>query len=1136
MLLMLASNFLFPLVLRTAGERIVINEIAAYESSGNEWVEIYNAGVDPVDLTGWKFWEGNANHGLTVTRGTFVLGGGEYAIIAQDGEVFVINYPDVGVTILDSSWGSLNESGEEVGLKDGAGAFIEQFTYIEAKDFSLERIDPLENVYTTANWREHAGSHTAGKANVSVPTPVEDDGGEPPEDDPVPITLVPLIINEFVSDPVEGEKEWVEIYNPTESALDLAGWKLEDVTGSSIASPTSTILSHGFIVVYLSSAKLNNSGDTVRLKNVTAQVVDEIIYGAGQAPMAGKGQSVARAVDGGDSNMITDFALTVTPTPGAANVITTTVIEAPNISPPAPQASSGNSTGGSSARFFSPHEVVINELVSDPGDGMDEFVELFNTTNNLIALDGWHLEDGSETETVLSGNIQPGKFFLIERPKGSLNNAGDTVVLFDPSGKEIDSVTYGTWDDGNLSDNAAVPNDPTSLARKTDGQDSDNDYYDFVLTMTITSGKANVISMPQQTVNTSPINAPLVSGSIVISEIHPNPKGSDSDDEFIEFKNIGKETVDLKNWKLSDSGTKKYTITQGTVAPGNFIIFKRTMTGIALNNTGGDDVKLFMPTGVLADQAHYSGVALEEQSYARSLEGTWSWTTKLTPEKENIFEGGGSAPVIALDVETEVAVGEPVIFDASDSTSESGKLTFEWEFGDGDKGEGSMVTHAYLRQGKFTAMVKASALSSSSTKKVVITVKDPLAFVGGPAGDVSGILISEIFPNPAGVDDNEFIELFNPTELAIDLSSMKLDDEDGGSKPYTIPDGTIISTGEYLVFKREETKLALNNTNDAARLLSSEEDVIVEIEFEGVKEAAAYAWDGKTWAWSAVATPGESNRIAAVLGAKKTMASSAKAKKVKAIIETTVGTVREQDIGDAVKVVGVVAVLPGVLGTQYFYIMSESGSVGVQVYMYTKDFPVLAVGDVVEIIGDVAESAGETRIKVASKEAVVKVRSGSLAEPAVITSEDVGEPYEGSIISIAGEVTEVKKTYLYLDDGLGEIKVYFKKGAEIDSKNVRPGDLVTVTGIVNQTKAGYQLLPRSANDIAKTGVSPDVVVEVKTEENQTAAVAETYLSTTAGGLTAIFLGLVAKTRGAVAVEFGKKAMVFALAAMKRFRG
>lgn len=84
----------------------------------------------------------------------------------------------------------------------------------------------------------------------------------------------------------------------------------------------------------------------------------------------------------------------------------------------------------------------------------------------------------------------------------------------------------------------------------------------------------------------------------------------------------------------------------------------------------------------------------------------------------------------------------------------------------------------------------------------------------------SPLQITEILPNPQGKDGNtEFIELTNLSNKPIDLKNYSLDDSENGSKPYKIPQMQIAS-GQALTFYKSETKIALNNTNDEARLFS----------------------------------------------------------------------------------------------------------------------------------------------------------------------------------------------------------------------------------------------------------------------------------------------------------------------------
>jgi DNA/RNA endonuclease YhcR with UshA esterase domain len=162
-----------------------------------------------------------------------------------------------------------------------------------------------------------------------------------------------------------------------------------------------------------------------------------------------------------------------------------------------------------------------------------------------------------------------------------------------------------------------------------------------------------------------------------------------------------------------------------------------------------------------------------------------------------------------------------------------------------------------------------------------------------------------------------------------------------------------------------------------------------------------------------------------------------------------------------VKVRGVVSVLPGVLGSQIFYL---SGS-GIQIYMNKKDFPDLKVGDTVDIEGTLSEAYGEKRIKLASKDSIKLVSNGTPPAPQEIAANEIGESMEGSLVKINGEIIEVKKDYWYLADGEKEIKILLKEGANIPADLVKAGDKVEIVGIVSQYNKEYRLLPRNVNDI-----------------------------------------------------------------------
>jgi len=154
MLKFFASLLILP-VLASSSPNIVITKIAAFEKSGYEWVEIYNRSDEAVNTEGWKFYEGETNHGWKLAQGgDLILSPGEKAAIVQDKNKFLENYSDYTDTIIDSSWGSLKEAGEEIGLKDANLEVVEVFSYIPCPDNILEKIDLNLDDYTENNWKE----------------------------------------------------------------------------------------------------------------------------------------------------------------------------------------------------------------------------------------------------------------------------------------------------------------------------------------------------------------------------------------------------------------------------------------------------------------------------------------------------------------------------------------------------------------------------------------------------------------------------------------------------------------------------------------------------------------------------------------------------------------------------------------------------------------------------------------------------------------------------------------------------------------------------------------------------------------------------------------------------------------------
>lgn len=134
------------------------------------------------------------------------------------------------------------------------------------------------------------------------------------------------------------------------------------------------------------------------------------------------------------------------------------------------------------------------------------------------------------------------------------------------------------------------------------------------------------------------------SNDIIISEILPNPDGTDSKKEWIELTNIGKTDINLGNWSLDDSedGSKPYTIPHAlTIQARTATIIESADSKLSLGNKE-DSIRLFDYEGVSIDEIVYEE-APSGKSYSRitieqedgSIMEEWIWTTNPTPGQLN---------------------------------------------------------------------------------------------------------------------------------------------------------------------------------------------------------------------------------------------------------------------------------------------------------------------------------------------------------------------------------------------------------------------------------------------------------------------------------------------------------------------
>lgn len=129
-----------------------------------------------------------------------------------------------------------------------------------------------------------------------------------------------LRLNEIMPNPAEGP-EWVEITNAMpDRNISLEGLELHDAVGKFMTLKGSVTSGHLFVVFDLTSARLNNSGDSLYLKKPDGSVIDTLTYASSQ-----EGVTWARDAQGA-------WRETVAPTPGSENSISEKSIQIPETS------------------------------------------------------------------------------------------------------------------------------------------------------------------------------------------------------------------------------------------------------------------------------------------------------------------------------------------------------------------------------------------------------------------------------------------------------------------------------------------------------------------------------------------------------------------------------------------------------------------------------------------------------------------------------------------------------------------------------------------------------------------------------------------------------------------------------------
>ncbi len=280
-----------------------------------------------------------------------------------------------------------------------------------------------------------------------------------------------VLINEIMYDPGKDNTEWVELVNCSNRKINLKNWMIGEIlpdTCRVIISDDDLYIEQGELFVIAKSSgflsmfpdlknnsrvinfgSLGNIEDGIIIYDFRGATIDSVFYHSAWG--GGDGISLERislkesSCD--SANWISSLSQTFS-TPGNVN----SILSIPS---------------------YNYNDLVINEIMYEPGPDNSEFIEFLNTSGSEINIGGMKLYDDNGMIGMISTVnhfIGPGEFCLAAadsnllrfyeldncftnfnfRGNFSLSNDKETLILKDINGKTIDSISYSSeWHNKN---------------------------------------------------------------------------------------------------------------------------------------------------------------------------------------------------------------------------------------------------------------------------------------------------------------------------------------------------------------------------------------------------------------------------------------------------------------------------------------------------------------------------------------------------------------------------------------------------------------------------------------------------------------------------------------------------------------
>ena len=580
------------------------NQDGERHSSHDEFIELYNAGSAPVDISGWHLGDSSALKNYFQFPANAVIEPGSYVVLFGGGNPTGFTVP---VYTDDGTIGSrgLSNNGEDVHLIDDTGDTVAVISHSPwpTKQSLVRNPSDGGSLVPHKTASPTSDPFSPGRATDDEPeTPEAPETPETsePETPSEPQPTYPLFISEVLADPPSGDAgdanqdgerhsshdEFIELYNAGSAPVDISGWHLGDSSAlknyfqfpaNAVIEPGSYVVLFGggnptgfTVPVYtddgtIGSRGLSNNGEDVHLTDDNGTEVAVVSHDDWPTK-----QSLVRHPSDGDELIPHKTASTIKAlfSPGHTHII------------PKPD-----------------YPLFISEVLADPPSGPagdanqdgqrdtyeDEFIELYNAGTDPISLAGWWLGDSTAPKNsfqfpadaviapnsyvVLFGGGNPTGFTVpVYTDDGKIGNGlinkGEEIRLIDNNGHEIDVISHGAW-----------PNDQSLVRNPPDGDALVPHKTASTTKALFSPGHTHIIPKPDYPLFISEVLAdpPLR----LAGDVNRDGRRDTYEDEFIELYNAGTSPISLADWRLGDSTAPKnhFQFPPGAViAPRSYVL------------------------------------------------------------------------------------------------------------------------------------------------------------------------------------------------------------------------------------------------------------------------------------------------------------------------------------------------------------------------------------------------------------------------------------------------------------------------------------------------------------------------------------------------------------------------------------